>query len=303
MNLTAPLHALLQHEGLNYILTNRIPRWLLSRVVGRVSRSEHPVVRNVSLALWRLFGGDLHLEEARTTRFPSLHACFIRELRPGARPVDDRTEILVSPCDGIVMAAGTIRRGQLLQAKGLRYTLEDLLAGGDAEAFEDGTYVTLRLTSTMYHRFHAPDDLHLASTAFVPGDLFNVNPPSVRRIPRLYCRNERAILRACTAAGESLALVAVGAVLVGSIHVHAVGVPLSQEYGGPYHLPCDLDARRGEELGYFHHGSTIIVLAEAGLVPAPGLTAGTVVRMGQALLVRAKGLRRHGRETDGTAPV
>ncbi|MGE3579682.1 MAG: archaetidylserine decarboxylase, partial [Vicinamibacterales bacterium] len=258
---TSLLDRLLAQDTINFTLTNRIPRRWLTRVVGRISRAEHPLVRDVSLALWQRFGGDLHLDEALSTRFNSVHDCFIRALKPGARPVDPDPAVLVSPCDGIVGAMGTVTRGQLLQAKGSRYTLEELVGGLDTTPFEGGSYVTLRLTSTMYHRFHAPADLHLASTTFIPGDLWNVNPATVRRIPRLYCRNERAVLQTTTSTGRPLLLVAVGAVLVGSIHIHAVGRPLNQEYGGPFHLPCGVDARKGEELGYFHHGSTIIAIA------------------------------------------
>ena len=279
------LDRLLAQDAVNFTLTNRIPRRWLTRVVGRISRAEHPVVRDVSLALWRRFGGDLHLEEAARTDFRSVHDCFIRALKPGARPVDPDPAVLVSPCDGIVGAMGTVRRGQLFQAKGSRYTLDELIGQIDGAPFEGGSYVTLRLTSTMYHRFHAPAALHLAGTTFIPGELWNVNPVTVRRIPRLYCRNERAVLQATTGTGHPLLLVAVGAVLVGSIHVHAVGVPLNQEYGGPFHLPCGTDVEKGEELGYFHHGSTIIVIAPPGLTPVAGIATGVTVRMGQALFV------------------
>ncbi len=273
-----------QQDDINFTLTNRVPRRLLTRLAGTLSRTEHPLVRDVSLRLWQWFGGDLHLEEARSREFASLHDCFIRELKEGARPIDSDPAVLVSPCDGIVGATGVIQQGQLFQAKGSRYTLDALTGGRDAEVFAGGRYVTLRLTSTMYHRFHAPADLHLAGLTFIPGELWNVNPVAVRRIPRLYCRNERAVLHTTTAQGQPLLLVAVGAILVGSIHVHAVGHPLNQDYGGPYQLPCGVDAVRGAELGYFHHGSTIILVAAPGFVPCPGVTTGATVRMGQALL-------------------
>jgi phosphatidylserine decarboxylase len=289
---TSLLDRLLAHDAINFTLTNRIPRRWLTRVVGRISLAEHPVIRDVSLALWRRFGGDLHLEEAARTDFSSVHDCFIRALKPGARPVDPDPGVLVSPCDGIVGAMGTVTRGQLFQAKGSRYTLDDLIGGIDSAPFEGGRYVTLRLTSTMYHRFHAPARLHLTSTTFIPGELWNVNPVTVRRIPRLYCRNERAVLQATMDTGHALLLVAVGAVLVGSIHVHAVGRPLNQEYGGPFHLPCGVDAMKGDELGYFHHGSTIIVIAAPGLTPIEGVATGVTVRMGQALFV--KDMKRQG---------
>lgn len=301
--MTTWFERLLAQDAINFTLTNRIPRRWLTRVVGRVSRMEHPVVCSVSLALWQRFGGDLHLEEAAAQDFASVHACFTRALKPGARTIDPDPSTLVSPCDGIVGAAGRIHQGQLFQAKGARYTLEDLLGGADAAPFEGGTYVTLRLTSAMYHRFHAPADLRLRSTTFIPGELWNVNPVTVRRIPRLYCRNERAVLQTTTATGLELLLVAVGAILVGSIHVHAVGTPLNQEYGGPYHLPCAAEAGKGDELGYFHHGSTIIVIATSRTRLCEGVTAGAAIRMGQALLREDREERDHVGVPDSSGQV
>jgi len=286
MTLSSALGRLLQQDDINFTLTNRIPRHLLTRLAGRVSRARHPAVRTPAMALWRFFGGDLHLEEARQAEFASLHDCFIRQLKDGARPVHQDPRTLVSPCDGIVGATGPIRDGDLLQAKGMRYTLADLL--GDehlAARYAGGHYVTLRLTSSMYHRFHAPADGALNGVTFMPGELWNVNPVSVQRIPRLYCRNERAALDFDLAGTpEHATLVAVGAILVGSIHIHALGRSLDQDVRAPLRLPCRTVVRRGEELGYFHHGSTIIVIATPGLEPCPHVRCGVTVRMGEALL-------------------
>src|SRR5277367_1888257 len=117
---------LTQQEDLNFLLTNRIPRAAVTRFIGWFSQIEQPLVRDLSIACWRLFS-DLDLSEARKSSFKSLHDCFTRELRPGARPPNPDPAILVSPCDAIVGAFGTIREGELFQVKGAGYSLLDLL--------------------------------------------------------------------------------------------------------------------------------------------------------------------------------
>ena len=124
-----------------------------------------------------------------------MHDCFIRELKEGARPIDRRPDVLVSPCDAIVGACGTIAGTELYQAKGFPYTLEDLLGDRDlVEAHRNGRYVTLRLTSSMYHRFHAPHDGRIDKVIYISGDTWNVNPIALKRIERLFCKNERAVM-------------------------------------------------------------------------------------------------------------
>jgi phosphatidylserine decarboxylase len=260
----------LHHERVNFVVTNRIPRRLLTRFMGWFSRIELPIVRRLSIAAFEMFSGDLRLHEAKQTSFRSLHDCFVRELKTGARPVDRSPSVLVSPCDGIVGAAGAIDGSELLQAKGSTYSLEDLLRDGTAaEWYHGGCYVTLRLTANMYHRFHAPADCVVEGTHHVPGDFWNVNPPAVRRLPRLYCRNERVVLHTrLSSSGHPLALVAVGAILVGSVQLHRV----VRGFG------------RGDEMGYFRHGSTIIVIAGAGLALDDRIREGAVLRMGEPLL-------------------
>ncbi len=288
MTLTSALTRLLEQDDINFTLTNRLPRRLLTRLVGGLSRARHPLVRVPSMALWQRFGGDLHLEEARDASFASLHDCFIRRLKDGARPVDGDPAALVCPCDGIVMAHGSIEEDTLVQAKGLRYSLGELL--GDravAAAYAGGSFITIRLTSAMYHRFHAVANARITGVTFVPGDLWNVNPATVRRIPRVYCRNERAVINLHLADGSGqVALVAVGAILVGSIYIDALGRTLDQTERAPLAIPCQASVSRGQELGYFHHGSTIIVIASPAFVPVAGVQTGAAVRMGEALCRR-----------------
>jgi phosphatidylserine decarboxylase len=274
-------------ERINFWITNQIPRRQATRLMGRLSRIEHPLFCRVALAVWQWFGGDLHLHEARKTSFTSVHDCFIRELKEGVRPIDSDSDVLVSPCDGIVMARGRIEDHLLIQAKGRSYTLDDLLIHPDLAArHRQGAYVTLRLTSTMYHRFHAPDAGEIDEVIYVAGDTWNVNAPALARIPDLYCRNERVIVPMRLASGESLTLVPVAAILVGSIHLHCLDVLLNLRYRGPNRISCSSVWRRGEELGYFHHGSTIVVLASGAIDLCEDVREGSVVRMGQPLLIR-----------------
>jgi phosphatidylserine decarboxylase len=280
---------LLLQEDLNFLVTNRIPRALATKAMGRFSRIENRLVARASIAVWRAFT-ELDLSDAATQDFSSLHACFTRALRPGARPVDTRPDIAASPCDGIVGACGRVDGGRLFQAKGFPYRIEDLFGSRDAAApYEDGVFVTLRLTSAMYHRFHAPLDATLVHVTHLAGDCWNVNPIALKRIERLFCRNERAVLHLRLADGTPLALVPVAAVLVASLRLHALDLTLNAGWRGPHELPCDVAVARGQELGWFEHGSTVIVFAPPGFAPAPGIAEGRRLRQGQALLQRHGG--------------
>ena len=277
---------IVEHEDLNFLLTNRIPRRWLTLFLGWFSKLEQPFIRDSSLRIWRLFS-DLDLTEARKTHFKSLHDCFTRELKEGARPVDPDPKALVSPCDAIVGASGTIADGCLLQAKGFPYTLESLLGAQDPGLIAEylgGSYVTLRLTSSMYHRFHAPYDCRVEQVTYISGDTWNVNPIALKRIEQLFCKNERAVIRCRLPSGQMLTLVPVAAILVASIRLHFLDVLLHLKYRGPNVIPCSATFRKGQEMGWFQHGSTIIVLAPPGVSIRAELSQGQRIRMGQPLL-------------------
>lgn len=274
-----------RQEGLNFLLTNRIPRLALTRFMGWFSRIEQPLVRDCSIGLWQRFA-DLDLGEARKAHFSSLHDCFIRELKDGARPVDADPAVLASPCDAIVGACGAIDGTRVFQAKGFPYTLEDLL--GDPELIElvrDGCYVTLRITASMYHRFHAPHDCRVSRVTYFSGDTWNVNPVALKRIERLFCKNERAAIRmTLDANGAPLVVVPVAAVLVASMRFRFLDSPLNLQYRGPNVITCDARLRKGEEMGWFEHGSTIIVFAPPGFGLCPGIGEGGRIRAGERLM-------------------
>jgi phosphatidylserine decarboxylase len=278
------LERIVLQEDLNFLLTNRIPRHLATRFMGWFSRIENPVVCGLSLAAWKLFA-DLELGDARKNRFTSLHDCFTRELRDGARPIDTTPGILVSPCDGIVGACGAIDGVQVIQAKGFPYTLTELLGERQwVDRYRDGTYATIRITSSMYHRFHAPADCAVRRVNYIAGDTWNVNPIALKRVERLFCRNERAAIELTLPRGERVTLVAVAAILVAGIRLNFAHTLFNLSYRGPNVLACDARLARGEEMGWFEHGSTIIVFAPRGFVLCGGIADGRRVRMGEALL-------------------
>jgi phosphatidylserine decarboxylase len=285
MTMRSRILRLLEQEDLNFLLTNRIPRRLLTQFMGWFSQIEQPLVRDISIGLWRFFS-DLDLREARSTHFRSMHDCFTRQLKDGARPVDRSADILVSPCDAIVGAAGTIAGTDLYQVKGFPYTLEELLCDRDlVEAHRDGRYVTLRLTSSMYHRFHAPHDCRVDRVTYISGDTWNVNPIALRRVEKLFCKNERALLRTkLTATGDTVTLVLVAAVLVASIRLNFLDVLLSLKHRGPNVMACHAPFGKGDEMGWFQHGSTVIVLAPERFSLCGHVREGATIRVGQPLM-------------------
>jgi phosphatidylserine decarboxylase len=284
MTIRSLISVLSQQEDLNFLLTNRIPRAAVTRFMGWFSKIENPVIRDFSIACWRLFS-DLDLTEARKTNFKSLHDCFTRALRPGLRPPDLDPSIVVSPSDAIVGAFGAIADTELFQVKGANYSLLDLLGDPElVEAHRNGRFVTLRLTSSMYHRFHAPHDCRIEQVTFINGDTWNVNPIALKRIERLFCKNERAVIRTRLDSGEALTLVPVAAILVASIRLHFLDIVLNAKTPGPVVFPCSVDVQKGDELGWFEHGSTIIVLAPDNFEFCDNISESSRIRAGQPLM-------------------
>ncbi|MFT3923753.1 MAG: archaetidylserine decarboxylase [Myxococcales bacterium] len=277
-----------QQAELNYVLTNRvISRRFATRFMGWFSKLEQPLIRDLSIATWKLFT-DLDLSDAKKSEFKSMHDLFVRQLKPGARPIESDPSLLVSPCDGLVAGHGRIDGVNLIQAKGMGYTLMDLLGEQSlVDLYRDGTYVTLRLTSSMYHRFHAPYDLSVKQVNYKSGDTWNTNFITLERVAKLYCKNERAILRTTVRQGTQehvLTLVPVAAILVASIRLHCLDVLLHLAHKGPDIFHCDARYGKGEEMGWFEHGSTIIVFAPKGFTLCDPIREGYAIRMGQPLL-------------------
>src|SRR6476660_4139489 len=252
MTMRTTLTNVFLQEDINFLLTNRIPRRLLTRLMGWFSKIEQPLVRDASIALWQLFS-DLDLSEARRKEFRSVHDCFTREFKDGARPIDSDPQVVVSPCDALIGAHGRIAGTELVQIKGFPYSLSDFLGSPPlVERHRDGLYVTLRLTSSMYHRFHAPHDCSVERVTYISGDTWNVNPIALRRIEKLFCKNERAVIETrLSATADRLTLVPVAAILVASIRLRCLaGEDLRRR--APV-TRCDVAYRKGDEMGWFEH--------------------------------------------------
>ena len=286
MTLRRAIARIVAQEDLNFLLTNRLPRRLATRFMGRFSKIEQPLVRAVSIRVWRLFS-DVDLADAEPRAYASLHDCFTRALIPGARAPDPGADVLASPCDAIVGASGAVEADRVLQIKGSPYRLAELLGNTDEAAdFRDGCYATLRLTAGMYHRFHAPHDVRVERVRYISGDTWNVNPIALKRVERLFCRNERAVIRALLDDGTPILLVAVSAILVAGIRLSFLDTVRLLREGGQRTITLAARLGKGEEMGWFEHGSTILMFAPAGHRLAPGIREGARIRAGAPLMLR-----------------
>ena len=286
--MTKIIRSLTRHEQLNFLLTNRVPRRLLTRFMGWYSKIDNPTLTKLSLYIWKLFADDLNLTEAKKTDFRSLHDCFIRELKDDARVIDQQENTVISPCDAIVGTCGNIEGTTVFQAKGFPYELSDLIPDVRLHnKYRNGIYVTLRLKSSMYHRFHAPIDCKVSQITYISGDTWNVNPIALKRIEKLYCRNERAVVELDTGTKDySITLVPVAAILVASMKFNCLNESLDLKYQGPNLIRCYANYKKGDEMGYFQHGSTIILFATSNYALNRDIVTGTRVNMGQALLTK-----------------
>lgn len=263
-------------------LQRLLPQHAVSRLAGRLADSRVRWIRRPFVhGFARFYRVDMsEAERPELDDYVSFNDFFTRALRAGARPLDADPLALVSPVDGVVSQAGPLDAGRLLQSKGVAYRLEDLIEG-DGAAFHGGSFVTLYLAPSDYHRVHAPASGRLTATTAIPGRLFSVNARTEAAVTDLFCRNERLACEFDTDHGRML-VVLVGALIVASIDT-AWGGPAS-----PYRqLRRDTWQRsfaRGDELGRFLLGSTVIVCCEPGRVQwEPQVRAGARVRMGERL--------------------
>lgn len=267
-----------------------LPRHFLTSLVYRIARVRVPIIKNFLITQFIcLFDVDIEeLELDVPAGFATFNDFFIRELGSQARPIDARPGSLISPVDGTVSSAGQIRADGILQAKGLRYTLDDLLATDldDAMAFVDGSYATIYLAPYNYHRVHAPLDGELIAARYVPGDLYSVNANTVAELPGLFYRNERLILHFATPHGRA-AVIFVGALNVGSISTPWSGEIRPRKSGVVEALKLPTGSNKvckGDLLGWFNMGSTVIVLLPTGACDwHASLQSGTAVRMGESI--------------------
>lgn len=263
------------------------PQHLLSKLVGRAADSAVPAVKRTLIKRF-IDTYDVDMSEAAepAESYPTFNAFFTRALKPGARPLADARQFVLSPADGVVSQVGPIAGGRIVQAKARDYSVAELLAGDAVHAacFEGGRFVTIYLSPRDYHRVHMPTDGNLRETRYVPGDLFSVNAVTAEGVERLFARNERLACRFDTPRG-AMASVMVGAMIVAGIETvwsgrlvpHGRAVEEARFAVGP-------TFSAGDEMGRFYLGSTVVLLFEPGRVEwLSELAPGRTVRMGQAI--------------------
>jgi phosphatidylserine decarboxylase len=255
--------------ALQYVL----PKHLLSRIIYAIARSESPFVKRTFLKIFLgLF--DINMAEAAQPdpyAYRTFNDFFTRALKPNARPIAVEPEFIVSPVDGTVSQCGELLNESILQAKGQSYSLQELLAG-DAEsvaAYRNGSFACIYLAPYNYHRIHMPYAGTALKNIYVPGDLFSVNASTARSVPRVFARNERLICEFHTPVGR-VAVILVGALHVGSIEtVHCGEVnPPPRRRKQPEIITAGFGRQfaKGDELGRFNMGSTVVLLFERGRI-------------------------------------
>ena len=271
---------------LQYVL----PRYWLTSIVYRLARVRTRAVKDFLItrfiSVFNVAVEDVKLDVPDA--FASFNDFFIRELEDDARPIDRDANSIVSPVDGTVSSAGSITDGRIIQAKGLDYSLDDLLATDlpEARAFIDGAFATIYLAPHNYHRVHAPFGGQIVAARYVPGDLFSVNTATAANIPGLFRRNERLLLHFTTALGPTI-VIFVGALNVGSISTPWSGEIRPRKHGVVESLDIQKtasDIKKGDLLGWFNMGSTVVILFPQGRCAwSEDLSQGKAVRMGEAI--------------------
>ncbi len=272
------------------ILQKLLPKTLLTALVYRLARVRQVAVKNFLIrrfvALYKVDTGEL--VHPVPEGFPTFNDFFTRELAAGARPVDKDDDSIICPVDGTVSACGSLDDDQVLQAKGLRYSLTDLLATdtADAATYAGGAFATIYLAPYNYHRVHAPLAGEISAVRYIPGTLFSVNEATVRALPELFARNERIACHVQTENGP-MVVIFVGAMNVGTIHTCWSGDIRPKRHGVVEDIALADTGRtfaKGDTLGWFNMGSTVILLLPPGQADDfADIEAGQTVRMGSVI--------------------
>lgn len=269
-----------------------LPKNVLTAIVYRVTRIRIKIIKNFFIRTFvRAYNVNVEeIELAVPDDFACFNAFFIRELSEGARPIDFAETVIVSPVDGTVSAAGRISHERLFQAKGIDYSLRDLLASNtdDALNYTGGEFATIYLAPYNYHRVHAPFDGRVLSLHYVPGKLFSVNAATVARLPGLFAQNERLVCYFQTAFGPMI-FIFVGAMNVGSITTPWTGEIRPRKSGvveklSLQHSETDLTFAKGDQIGWFNMGSTVLLLFPPDTSSElADLASGQIVRIGEKI--------------------
>lgn len=268
-----------------------LPHHALSRLMHRITRVRVIWFKNLFIRIFmRLYGVRLQQAVIKdVAEFEHFNAFFTRALEPQARPLDPDSQRLVSPVDGTISQIGKIEQGQLLQAKGKQYSVEQLLAcdANEAKVYEGGSFACIYLSPSNYHRIHMPISGTLQGMTHIPGRLFSVSPATTRVVNRLFARNERVVAN-FSHQDNRLAMVLVGAIFVASIETVWAGEVTPPRGHKIRHWAYDgaeaIGLSKGEEMGRFNMGSTVILLMPPGTLQwDQHLKAGDKVEMGQGL--------------------
>lgn len=264
-----------------------LPKSALSTAVGMATRlpAPAPLHRAAIKAFAKAYNVDVAEAEHALEHYPTFAQFFTRGLKPGSRPVDPGEKVVVSPVDGAVSQVGYAEHGRVMQAKGIHYTVGELLGDEDAaKPFHGGAWTTIYLSPRDYHRIHAPLGGKITGYSYIPGEFWPVNPASVKNKQALFCVNERLVTFLDTVAGKC-AVVKVGATCVSRIKaayedvITHVGKP-----GKVHHYETAIPVEKGGELGRFEMGSTVILVFEPGRVKwDDSLQPEAVVRMGRRI--------------------
>lgn len=276
-----------------FVLMQRaLPKLYLTLLVNKLARIRVVGIKNFLIRSF-VRAYDINVEEVKQSvpdEFESFNAFFIRELADGTRPIDTSKDALCSPVDGTISTAGRIENGRIFQAKGIDYSLTELLATDvqDATTYTGGSFATIYLAPYNYHRVHAPVAGRAVKISYVPGNLFSVNEATVTQLPGLFVQNERLVCHLLTAAGPAV-LIFVGALNVGSISTHWTGEITPRKNGVVEQIPLQqvesgLTFAKGDLIGWFNMGSTVIMLFPPGAATnLENLDAGRTVKVGEAL--------------------
>jgi len=267
-----------------------LPQHMLSRLMGSITRCRNTAFKDAMIRSFiRLYGVDMaQALEPNPSAYGCFNEFFTRALKPETRPIAPDPDTVVCPADGTVSRIGAISEGRIIQAKGKDFSVVELLGGDEkhAKRFANGRFATIYLSPRDYHRLHMPLDGTLREMTHVPGKLFSVNAATTANVPNLFARNERAITLFDTEVGP-MALVLVGAIFVASIETvwHGVVTPPTNATLRTWHYPENPPVlARGQEMGRFNMGSTVIVLfGDSAVEWEDSLIADSIVRMGQSL--------------------
>lgn len=280
----------MSYDRLHTLLQHLLPHHLLSRMIGLLTSNRTPWLKNWMIEKFiQVYGVDMQTAlQPDPRQYADFNSFFTRALKPDARFIEIDEKAIVCPVDGSISQFGSINNDQLIQAKGIKYSLHQLLGGSYDRAlpFQQGQFMTIYLAPKDYHRVHMPLAGQLKETIHIPGRLFSVNPRTTEAVPGLFARNERLVAIFETTIGK-VAVIMVGAMLVASINTVWSGMvtpPTHKTIGIRHYIASSVYLNQADEMGHFQLGSTVILLFEPGRMQwLDKLTVNQTVQLGQCL--------------------